>query len=61
MPQVFGWALVTLGSLALIEVMRRERQRVEARVAAAAARRDPRQPIPLEQDPATGRYRPRSY
>lgn len=61
MPHVVGWALLTLGSLALVEVIRREKQRVAIRVAEAERRMHANLPVQLEQDPITGKYRPRDY
>jgi hypothetical protein len=62
MPQVLLIAAVGAGLLLVRRWLRREQQRVAADLRAAKEameRRNIDQAVPLEQDPATGIYRPK--
>jgi hypothetical protein len=62
MPQVLLIAIVGAGLLLFRRWLRREQQRVAADLRAAKEameRRNIDQAVPLEQDPATGIYRPK--
>jgi hypothetical protein len=62
MPQVLLIAIVGAGLLLVRRWLRREQQRVAADLRAAKEameRRNIDQAVPLEQDPATGIYRPK--
>ena len=62
MPQFLLLIAAGAGLLLVRRLLRRERARIEADLRAAReamARRDIEQTVPLEQDPATGIYRPK--
>lgn len=57
MPPLWRLALLGAAGFAAFKIVRREMNRVEARLSEAARRSDDA-PVRLEQDPSTGRYRP---
>ncbi|NRG19749.1 hypothetical protein HPQ64_18820 [Rhizobiales bacterium] len=60
MPQLFALAALAVGGYVLARAVRREMNRVEARVSKSANDKAKRERVAtLERDPETGRYRPR--
>ncbi|WP_041375604.1 hypothetical protein [Polymorphum gilvum] len=58
MPHVLGFALLAAGGLLIARALRREMARVETALSKAARGAPGGEPVRLELDPETGRYRP---